>query len=81
MVVDGRHTWVGSSNWDGDYFLKSRNVGVVVDDSGFAGQVERLLEDAWASRYAQPLAPMGPDEKPEQRKPEPAPKPADAPEG
>ena len=30
MVVDRSRSWVGTSNWEGDYFLKSRNVGVFV---------------------------------------------------
>jgi phosphatidylserine/phosphatidylglycerophosphate/cardiolipin synthase-like enzyme len=28
MVTDGGHAWVGTSNWEGDYFTRSRNVGV-----------------------------------------------------
>ena len=36
MVVDGARAWVGTSNWEGDYFTKTRNVGIVVEGEAFA---------------------------------------------
>lgn len=45
MVVDGERAWLGTSNWEGDYFLKSRNVSVFVDDPAFAGRLARLFAD------------------------------------
>ncbi len=45
MVVDGARSWLGTSNWEGDYFLKSRNVGVFVEDRAFAERLDRIFED------------------------------------
>ena len=33
LVVDGAAAWLGTSNWERDYFTHSRNVGVVVTDT------------------------------------------------
>lgn len=45
MVVDRSRSWVGTSNWEGDYFLKSRNVGVFVDDGPFAERLATIFAD------------------------------------
>ena len=57
LVVDGASAWVGTSNWGGDYFLKSRNVGLFVDGAGFAAQLEAVFQRGWTSPYAQLLDP------------------------
>jgi len=45
MVVDRSRSWVGTSNWEGDYFLKSRNVGVFVEDAAFAERLAAVFAD------------------------------------
>ena len=45
MVVDRQRSWVGTSNWEGDYFLKSRNVGVFVEDAAFAERLAAVFAD------------------------------------
>ena len=45
MVVDGERAWLGTSNWEGDYFLKSRNVSVFIDDASFAKRLARVFAD------------------------------------
>lgn len=45
MVVDGERAWLGTSNWEGDYFHKSRNVGVFVDDARFAERLAQVFAD------------------------------------
>jgi phosphatidylserine/phosphatidylglycerophosphate/cardiolipin synthase-like enzyme len=67
MVVDGALAWVGTSNWEGDYFLHSRNVGLVVQSPSFADLLGRVFEDGWASAYS---APIGPPPGPEREAPE-----------
>jgi phosphatidylserine/phosphatidylglycerophosphate/cardiolipin synthase-like enzyme len=56
MVVDDCVAWVGTSNWEGDYFLKSRNVAVVAEGGGLAPRLRRVFDDGWSSSYATPLA-------------------------
>jgi phosphatidylserine/phosphatidylglycerophosphate/cardiolipin synthase-like enzyme len=48
LVVDGVRGWLGTSNWERDYFYKSRNVGVLVDDAQIVGQLDAFFADAWA---------------------------------
>jgi phosphatidylserine/phosphatidylglycerophosphate/cardiolipin synthase-like enzyme len=57
MVVDGERAWLGTSNWERDYFTKSRNVGLVVEGEAFARQLERFFADTWASPYAAEVDP------------------------
>jgi phosphatidylserine/phosphatidylglycerophosphate/cardiolipin synthase-like enzyme len=55
MIVDERAAWVGTSNWEGDYFFKSRNVGLVAEGGRLAPRLTRIFEDGWSSAYAAPL--------------------------
>jgi phosphatidylserine/phosphatidylglycerophosphate/cardiolipin synthase-like enzyme len=57
MVVDGEAAWVGTSNWEGDYFTKSRNVGLVVEGAAFARELERFFSGTWTSPYATEVDP------------------------
>jgi phosphatidylserine/phosphatidylglycerophosphate/cardiolipin synthase-like enzyme len=52
LVVDSAAGWLGTSNWEEDYFTRSRNVGVVVEGEAFARALERFFSDTWTSTYA-----------------------------
>ncbi|MDB4992592.1 MAG: Cardiolipin synthetase [Myxococcaceae bacterium] len=54
MVTDGAHAWVGTSNWEGDYFTRSRNVGVWLDGGAIPGELEVVFNDGWSGVYASP---------------------------
>jgi phosphatidylserine/phosphatidylglycerophosphate/cardiolipin synthase-like enzyme len=56
-VFDGARAWVGTSNWEGDYFLASRNVSVLVEGAPFAARLDGIFVDGWGSAYAKPLLP------------------------
>ena len=56
MVVDGTRAWVGTSNWEGDYFTKSRNVGIVVDGGKLPPRLDGIFEDGFSGSYGTPLA-------------------------
>jgi phosphatidylserine/phosphatidylglycerophosphate/cardiolipin synthase-like enzyme len=55
MVVDGTTAWIGTSNWEGDYFLKTRNVAIVASGGGVPERLGRVFEDDWASPYTKPM--------------------------
>ncbi|MES2151734.1 MAG: phospholipase D-like domain-containing protein [Pseudomonadota bacterium] len=55
MAIDGKLAWVGTSNWSGGYFDKSRNLEVVLRSEKMARRIAELHEQAWSSPYAQPL--------------------------
>ena len=57
LVVDGKHAWLGTSNWEKEYFTRSRNVGVVVEDPALAAQLARFFATLWDSPYATPVDP------------------------
>lgn len=52
MVVDGRRAWLGTGNWEGDYFTQSRNAGLVIDSPKIGERLDRYFADAWGSTYA-----------------------------
>ena len=56
MIVDARTAWIGTSNWEGDYFEKTRNVAIVTEDGALGPRLGRLFEDDWKSAYTEPLA-------------------------
>ncbi len=57
LVVDGARAWVGTSNWERDYFHASRNVGLVIDGGPLPGRLDAFFADNWRSSYAEPLDP------------------------
>lgn len=55
MSIDGRLAWVGTSNWAGGYFDKSRNLEVVLRNEKMAQRIAAMHEQAWSSAYAEAL--------------------------
>jgi len=51
LVVDGKRGWLGTSNWEKEYFTKSRNVGVIIDDPAIAAQLATFFLTLWQSPY------------------------------
>jgi phosphatidylserine/phosphatidylglycerophosphate/cardiolipin synthase-like enzyme len=57
LVVDGLRAWIGTSNWSGDYFHRSRNVGLLLDGGALPRRIEQLSTRLGTSPYAAPLDP------------------------
>jgi phosphatidylserine/phosphatidylglycerophosphate/cardiolipin synthase-like enzyme len=55
MTIDGKLAWVGTSNWAGGYFDKSRNLEVVLRNEKMAQRLGALHEQTWSSAYARPI--------------------------
>lgn len=47
VVADGERAWIGTSNGEGDYFNKGRNVGVVLNGGPIPQTVHGWFEDGW----------------------------------
>jgi phosphatidylserine/phosphatidylglycerophosphate/cardiolipin synthase-like enzyme len=58
LVVDGATLWVGTSNWEEDYFEASRNVEVILRQPELAKQGGEIFSKLWNSPYVLPLDPM-----------------------
>ena len=52
MVVDDADTWLGTSNWGGDYFYKSRNVGFLAHGKTLNAELSKSFDHYWNSQYA-----------------------------
>jgi phosphatidylserine/phosphatidylglycerophosphate/cardiolipin synthase-like enzyme len=57
LVVDGKAAWIGTSNWERDYFFKSRNVGLIVDGGPLPPRLDAFFADNWNGRYVETLDP------------------------
>lgn len=56
MVVDGKDTWVGTSNWSSGYFTNTRGVEMIFRDNGqLAKQASEVIRTLWDSEYSQPV--------------------------
>jgi phosphatidylserine/phosphatidylglycerophosphate/cardiolipin synthase-like enzyme len=51
MIIDEAYAWVGTSNWERDYFYASRNVGLWLDDRAAVTQLSRRFGALTSSRY------------------------------
>ena len=65
MTVDGRAAWVGTSNFSGDYFSSSRNLGIIVEGEAFATDVGRVFSGVWGSEYVYDVDPDATYEPPQ----------------
>ena len=57
MVVDGKASWIGSSNWEKEYFYKLRNVGIVVKSVAIAEMLREIFYKSWDSEYSYGVRP------------------------
>ncbi|MBP6874659.1 MAG: hypothetical protein KBD56_01160 [Candidatus Eisenbacteria bacterium] len=57
MIVDGHQAWIGTGNWEGDYFLASRNAGLCIRSASLGLRLESFFLDLWESAYAKPVDP------------------------
>ncbi|MBL8860234.1 MAG: phospholipase [Planctomycetes bacterium] len=57
MVVDGTNAWIGTSNWERDYFYQSRNVGLIVQGGAVPKRLEAYFATGWTSPYAKAVDP------------------------
>ncbi len=58
MVVDHAWAWVGSSNFSGDYFKKSRNVGLLMRGEAIVSSLSQWFERLWVSPYGERVDPQ-----------------------
>ncbi|HEY2744531.1 MAG TPA: phospholipase D-like domain-containing protein [Polyangia bacterium] len=64
LVVDGERAWIGTSNWERDYFYASRNVGLIIAGGRLPARLDRLFADDWSSPYAARVDPTAHYEPP-----------------
>jgi phosphatidylserine/phosphatidylglycerophosphate/cardiolipin synthase-like enzyme len=57
LVVDGRRAWIGTGNWEKDYFFRSRNVGLIVDDLRLGNRLDRFFASDWDAPYSAEVDP------------------------
>ena len=55
FTIDNSSAWVGTENWSGDYFTKSRNVGFIVQTPKIIGQLNQVFDQVWNSAYSKAI--------------------------
>jgi len=51
-IFDEGRAWLGTSNWEGDYFFQSRNVSLFFEHGRVPSDLARTFSDVWSSPYA-----------------------------
>jgi len=64
MVIDGAKAWVGTNNWERDYFTQTRNVGLIVDGGAVPLRLDQIFEQNLGSPFAALLDPTRTYEQP-----------------
>jgi len=57
LVVDNDKCWIGTGNWEKDYFYSSRNVGVVINNKRINKILREVFLSTWKGPYAYLLKP------------------------
>jgi phosphatidylserine/phosphatidylglycerophosphate/cardiolipin synthase-like enzyme len=57
LIIDDTTAWVGTSNWEGDYFTKTRNVAVVTSSPKVVTPLKSVFVTDWGSPMAATVAP------------------------
>ncbi len=57
MVVDGRRLWLGTSNWERDYFEQSRNASVFLEGGECPARAERFFRALWEAGMTERVDP------------------------
>jgi phosphatidylserine/phosphatidylglycerophosphate/cardiolipin synthase-like enzyme len=55
FTVDGNYAWVGTENWSEGYFTSCRNVGIILQNTVVAGQLDQIYDRLWTSTYSRAL--------------------------
>ncbi len=57
MLVDGRRLWLGTSNWERDYFEQSRNASVFLEGGECPARVGRYFNALWEAEMTERVDP------------------------
>ncbi len=52
LVADGHRAWIGSSNWEGDYFHSGRNLGLVIEEGQIPGQLQGIFNRSFGGSWS-----------------------------
>jgi phosphatidylserine/phosphatidylglycerophosphate/cardiolipin synthase-like enzyme len=55
LVADGENTWLGSSNWERDYFHSSRNLGLILEGGSIPAQLTDTFNRSWNGHWTRTL--------------------------
>ncbi len=53
MVVDNDKAWIGTTNWEPDYFLGSRNMSIVIQGKKPNLKLRELFFNSWTQDYSE----------------------------
>lgn len=57
MLVDSDWAWIGTSNWSRDYFLASRNAGVILKSAAYVSILHDKYDRSWNGPYVTVMDP------------------------
>jgi phosphatidylserine/phosphatidylglycerophosphate/cardiolipin synthase-like enzyme len=57
MVIDKKITWIGTGNWEKDYFYNSRDLAIIIKGKYPAQELRRIFYHDWFGPYVNPINP------------------------
>jgi phosphatidylserine/phosphatidylglycerophosphate/cardiolipin synthase-like enzyme len=57
LVVDSTQCWIGTSNWEKNYFYNSRNLGLCIFNQSIAKQIAHIFFSTWNTSYTELIKP------------------------
>lgn len=55
FTVDSDVSWIGTSNWERNYFYNSRNISLIIKNTGINNELNKVFNVSWNSPYAEPV--------------------------
>ena len=53
LVIDREKSWLGSSNWEPDYFLATRNISLLMTGKKTTMTLRQMFLNSWTGEYAE----------------------------
>jgi len=58
MIVDSDSTWIGTSNWEKNYFYNCRNLSVAVKSKTMNAELKEIFNKDWDGPYTEKVDPV-----------------------
>lgn len=57
LSVDSTRCWIGTSNWEKNYFYNSRNLGLVINNQNLSTELSKIFYSSWNRAYTEFIKP------------------------
>lgn len=58
LVIDKSKCWLGSSNWEPDYFFNTRNISSIMEGAAPTVKLRQIFLNSWTAEFSEYIEPM-----------------------